>query len=329
MKRGIDISAWQGNVDFSKVKNDNIEFVIIRAGFGASALDRKFKTYISECNRLGIPCGIYWFSYAYTPKMAENEAKAAIKAVAPYKLDYPIFWDFEYDSVNYAAKKGVVVTKKLASEMAKAFMNTIKAAGYKTGNYTNLDFSKRMFDKEVRDNYDLWAARYVKAPVDIVNGSALWQYSSKGKVKGINANVDMDYALKDYTGNTPIEENPVPAVVLEEAKESYKVPTLYSHVFNADYYVNKYPDLAEALKAQIKAKLVKKDEQSKGWWLLQHFLKYGMAEGRQACEAFNVEDYKAAYMDLRDAYGDDLVPYYYHYIWFGINEIKEGKRKPF
>ena len=328
MRAGIDISAWQGKVDFEKVKASGVEFVIIRAGFGGGTVDKKFKTYISECNRLGIPCGVYWFSYAYNTSLAVKEANSALKAVAPYKLDYPIFWDFEYDSINYAVKKGVVVTKKLASDMARAFMNTIRAAGYQTGNYTNLDFSKRYFDKDVLSDYDLWAARYVKSPVDIVNGAELWQYSSKGKIPGINGNVDMDYSIKDYIGaNHPTEE--VKDVPLKPAEESYKVPSNYDSVFNSNYYVTKYADLEEALKACIKAKVVKNTAKDKAWWLLQHFLKYGMAEGRQACETFNVQDYKAAYMDLRDAYGDDLVPYYYHYIWFGMNEIKDGKRKPF
>lgn len=330
MKRGIDISAWQGKCDFEKIKASGVEFAIIRAGFSVGTIDKRFKEYITACNKLGIPVGIYWFSYAYNTNLAVKEAKAALKAVAPYKLDYPIFWDFEYDSINYAAKKGVVVTKKLASDMARAFMCTIKAAGYKTGNYTNLDFSKRYFDKDVRDNYDLWAARYVKTPVDIVNGAALWQYSSKGKVPGIGSTyVDLDYALKDYANNTPSEPAVIEDVPIKPAEDSYKVPSLYTHVFDADYYVSHYEDLADALKAVVKAKVVKNTKKDKDWWLLQHFLLYGMSEGRQACEAFNVQDYKQAYMDLRDAFGDDYVPYYYHYIQFGINEIREGKRKPF
>ena len=329
MKKGIDMSAWQGNnVNFEKVKAAGIEFVIIRAGFGAGGtIDRQFKTYIKECNRLGIPCGVYWFSYAYTIDMAIKEAKAALKAVEGYRLDYPIFWDFEYDSVNYAAKKGVTVGKKLASDMARAFMSTIKAAGYHTGNYTNLDFSKRFFDKDILENYDLWAARYVKKPVDIVNGAELWQYSSTGKVKGITGNVDMDYALKEYGTTQP--ETPAPAVEIKPAEESYGIPAMYSLVFDPNYYSVLYRDLREALEKQVILGNIKTDTKSRAWWLYQHFLKYGMDEGRRGCADFDVKKYKEKYADLREAFGDDLKPYYYHYMQFGVNEIANGLREGF
>jgi GH25 family lysozyme M1 (1,4-beta-N-acetylmuramidase) len=327
MKRGIDISAWQGNVNFDKVKQSGIEFVIIRAGFGQGSIDRKFKTYISECNRLGIPCGVYWFSYAYSVDMAIKEAQFALKAVSGYKLDYPIFWDFEYDSINLATKKGVYITKQLASDMAKAFMNTISAAGYHTGNYTNLDFSRRYFSKDVLENYDLWAARYVKSPVDIVNGAELWQYSSKGKVTGINGNVDMDYAIKDYVAINPSAN--IPAVNVEIAKESYGIPSMYQWVFDPDYYVAKYEDLADAVSKQITLGYIKNTAKDKAWWLYQHFLKYGMEEGRQGCENFDVMRYKDAYKDLRDVFGDDFKPYYYHYIQYGQKEIENGQRRAF
>lgn len=327
MRRGIDISAWQGNVNFDKVKKAGIEFVIIRAGFGAGTIDKRFKTYISECNRVGIPCGIYWFSYAYNVNMAVKEAKAALKAVEKYKLDYPIFWDFEYDSISYAVKKGVNITKKLLSEMARAFMNTIKAAGYHTGNYTNLDFSKRYFDKDILENYDLWAARYTKTPVDIVNGAELWQYSSKGKVTGINGNVDMDYAIKEY--GTVFPEKPAPKVELKPALDNYKIPASYNVIFDPDYYESKYGDLKEALNKCVVLGIVKNIPADRAWWLLQHFYKYGMAEGRQGCESFDVKRYKEAYKDLQDAFGDDYKPYYYHYIQFGKKEIESGQRRGF
>lgn len=327
MKRGIDVSAWQGNINFEKVKSAGIEFVIIRAGFGAGTIDRKFKTYISECNRLNIPCGVYWFSYAYNVNMAMKEAKSVLKAVEGYKLDYPIFWDFEYDSISYAVKKGVNITKKLLSEMARAFMNTIKAAGYHAGNYTNLDFSRRYFDKDILENYDLWAARYVKTPVDIVNGAELWQYSSKGKVSGINGNVDMDYALKEY--GTVFPENPAPKVDLKPALDSYNIPASYNAVFDPYFYETKYSDLQAALDTAITVGTVKNTHENRIWWLYQHFLKYGMSEGRQGCEGFDVQRYKEAYKDLRDAFGDDYKPYYYHYIQYGQKEIENGQRRGF
>lgn len=106
MFKGIDVSAYQSDIDYDKLK---VDFVIIRAGYGQKTIDKKFKRNIEECNKRGIPCGVYWFSYALNANMARNEAKACLAAIAPYKIEYPVCFDFEYDSVTYAAKKGVKV----------------------------------------------------------------------------------------------------------------------------------------------------------------------------------------------------------------------------
>ena len=323
MKQGIDISAWQGTINFEKVKSA-VDFIIIRAGFGQGTIDKRFKSYISECNHLSIPCGVYWFSYAYSVDMAKKEAEYCLKAVSPYKLDYPIFWDFEYDSCNFAAKKGVKVTKKLVSDMARAFMCTIKAAGYQAGNYTNLDFSRRYFDEDVLKNYLLWAARYTKTPVDIVNGAALWQYSSTGKIKGITGNVDLDYALVDFASHHPTQDPP--EVETKPALDAYGIPSMYSLVFDPDYYVMKYEDLRDAVEKQVLLGNIPNRAKNRAWWLYQHFLKYGMAEGRQGVDTFNVHEYRAKYKDLQEAFGDDPRAYYYHYMQYGAEEIQQGKR---
>ena len=110
MIKGIDISAWQGKPDFEKVKASGVEFVIIRAGYGANNIDKQFVRNISECNRLGIPCGVYWFSYALTAEQAAQEARYCLAAVKPYRLEYPIFFDLEYDTITYASMR--IVTGK-------------------------------------------------------------------------------------------------------------------------------------------------------------------------------------------------------------------------
>ena len=91
---------------------------------------------ISECNRLGIPCGIYWFSYAYTADMAAKEALYAVEAVKPYKLEFPIAFDYEGDSQSTAKKNGVAVTKTLVSSLARAFCDAVEKAGYYAMVYT-------------------------------------------------------------------------------------------------------------------------------------------------------------------------------------------------
>lgn len=200
MKKGIDVSKWQGDIDWAKVKADGVEFAMLRAGYGKGNIDEKFKRNISECNRLGIPCGVYWFSYAYTEDMAKKEAQYCLEAVKPYKLEYPIAFDFEYDSVNYAKKKGVTVTKTLATKLVKAFCGEIEKAGYFAMNYTNKDYLNKYFDADVPKLYATWLAQWPANPVltNPPTGAAIWQYTSKGSVKGISGSVDMDAAYNDY-----------------------------------------------------------------------------------------------------------------------------------
>lgn len=89
--KGIDISTWQGTPDFSKVKAAGVQFVIARAGYGQNNIDKQFRRNASECNRLGIPFGVYWFSYALNAEMARQEARYCLEAVKGYRLEYPIF----------------------------------------------------------------------------------------------------------------------------------------------------------------------------------------------------------------------------------------------
>ena len=196
MRKGIDVSKWQGKIDWEKVKKAGIEFVIIRAGYGQNNIDEYFERNIKECNRLGIPCGVYWFSYALNADMARQEARYCLEAVKPYTVEYPICFDFEYDSVNYAKKKGVTITKELATAIADAFLNEVEKAGYYAMNYTNKDYLTRMFDMSKLKKYDLWYAYWSsKCDRDDVG---IWQYTSDGKVDGISGRVDMNIAYKDY-----------------------------------------------------------------------------------------------------------------------------------
>lgn len=196
----IDISTFQGNVDFSKVK-DYVDGVIIRAGYGQNNIDARFERNIKQCNLFGIPCGVYWFSYAYTEEMARKEAEYCLAAIKPYKVELPVCFDFEYDSVDKAKKNhGVDIGKSLATKLVHAFCGAIEAAGYYAMNYTNKDFLGRLFDESTL-RYDLWLAAWPTKP-DPENPPrkdvGIWQYSSKGGVPGIVGNVDMDWAYKDY-----------------------------------------------------------------------------------------------------------------------------------
>lgn len=201
MKKGIDVSKWQGKIDWEKAKKAGIEFAMIRAGYGQNNIDEYFERNIKECNRVGIPCGVYWFSYALNPDMARQEAKYCLAAIKPYKVEYPVCFDFEYDSVNYATKKGVTITKSLATAIADAFLSEVEKAGYYAMNYSNKDYLSRMFDMDILKKYDLWLALWPtsKTPdVDRSGECGIWQYTSDGKVDGIYGRVDMNIAYKDY-----------------------------------------------------------------------------------------------------------------------------------
>ena len=212
--KGIDVSSWQGAIDWEAVKASGIQFAIIRAGYG-DELDNQFARNIAECNRLEIPCGVYWFSYALTAQEAAQEAQRAMAAVRPYKLDLPVCYDLEYDTVRYAARCGVTIDKTLATQMAVSFCDTVAAGGAHPANYTNLDYSRRMFDMDALREFDLWYAWYNDdCNIDDV---AIWQYTSSGSLPGIAGNVDMDYCNKDYS------VEPVPKSGTEERKETIEM----------------------------------------------------------------------------------------------------------
>ena len=224
MKKGIDVSKHQGVIDWQKVKEAGIEFAMIRAGYGAGNVDAQAERNLSECNRLGVPCGVYWFSYAYTEEMARKEAEACLAVIKPYRLDYPVAFDFEYDSVDRAAKKGVTVSKDLASRIARAFCGTIEAAGYYVLNYANADYLSRYFDEDVKARYDLWLAKWPKAPdLSKPPECGIWQYSSTGSVPGIVGNVDLNAAYKDYPALiAKLRDEPTEKTEAEKAQEWVK-----------------------------------------------------------------------------------------------------------
>ncbi|BFK81330.1 hypothetical protein I3900191A7_14750 [Clostridium baratii] len=196
MLKGIDVSEHQGVINWNEVKN-HIDFAMLRAGYGKNNIDKQFERNIKECNRLGIPCGAYWFSYALNEDMARQEAKYALAAVKDYRLEYPISFDLEYDTLDYAEKNGINIDKRLATNMVKAFCSEIEKAKYYAMNYTNQDFINNHFYFSEIERYCPWYAYYNKE----LNRSdvGMWQYSDKGTIPGIQgSSVDLDYARVDF-----------------------------------------------------------------------------------------------------------------------------------
>lgn len=206
MKKGIDLSYANKVTDWNRVK-EAVDFVILRAGYGKNNIDQNLVPYAAACMEQGIPLGLYWFSYAYTPEMAKREAQYCIQQAKKYKVVYPIAFDFEYDSANYATRKGVAVTKKLIMDMTVAFCREVKEAGYIPVVYTNKDYAGRYFDLEQlkKEGYGIWYAYYNKTSDQ--EDTALWQYSSSGRIPGIIGNVDVNISYVDYVDQSDwIEE---------------------------------------------------------------------------------------------------------------------------
>lgn len=192
----IDVSKWQGDIDWERVHASGIDGAMLRAGYGAGNIDPKFVRNAQECNRLGIPIGVYWFSYAWTPMQAEAEAKYCLGAIAPYKLTLPVAFDWEYDSYNRAVKNGVTPVRALTISMAKRFLSEVERAEYVPMLYTNLDYQTRFFPTGELAGYDRWIAAYRAKKPD--TPMAMWQYTSSGRVDGIAGEVDCNHLYVDY-----------------------------------------------------------------------------------------------------------------------------------
>lgn len=203
--KGIDVSVHNGTINWDKVKKAGIEFALIRAGYGSSTVDDKFKYNIENALKAGIKVGLYWFGYAYTVPQAVKEAEFFINLMKPYagKIEFPVYYDWEYDSYNYAVKCGVKPDKQLVSAMTKAFLTKLEEAGYYAGNYTNIDYATKFFDDEVKSRYACWIAQW-SSKCSYTNQYGIWQYGAEQNyidskyVDGISGIVDKDYCYIDY-----------------------------------------------------------------------------------------------------------------------------------
>lgn len=203
IKYGIDVSEHNGVIDWHAVKDSGkVDFAMIRAGYGRATIDRKFHANASACNNLGIPIGIYWFSYAASPSDAEKEAKLCLDTIKPYKITYPVAYDFEDDSVRVLKKSGITINgKDFATMLALNFLNTIEAAGYTPANYTNPAYLDRYFEQSMLNKFNLWLAQWPINPKPDSGHSMnpdIWQYSDKGTIPGISTKVDLNVCYKQY-----------------------------------------------------------------------------------------------------------------------------------
>lgn len=191
---GIDVSEHNGTLDWAKIKSSGISFAIIRTGYGKSYTDKQFAANIKGAIAQGIPVGIYHFSYALDVEGVKKEAAFVLSLLAPYKekISLPVFFDFEYDTIDYAKGKGVALGKQAFNDHTVAFCEAVKAAGYIPGTYYNLDYKRRFVDDSRLGGYVQWYAQYASKPT--WTGYDLWQYSSSHRIDGINSRFDINVA---------------------------------------------------------------------------------------------------------------------------------------
>ena len=211
--KGPDISTHNGNVDVKRIRDAGYKRIAMRAGYGKNNTDKKFERNALACVNLNVPVMLYWFSYAQTAEGAAKEAEYAVNHAKKYWEKCPIAFDLEYDTVRYARTKGVNIDKKLATDMAVAFLRKVKELGYIPVLYTNKDYLKNYFDfdritLQVGQVY-LWYARYASSITTAERNKVhIWQYTSKGKIPGVNGNVDLNEFYTDFeTISKEPEEN--------------------------------------------------------------------------------------------------------------------------
>ena len=209
-KRGIDISAHQGDIDLSKLKGQ-IDFVIIRVGYGTKGtIDIKFTRNANLCRELGIPVGFYWYSYALDVEGAKKEAQAMINAINPYKdiVKFGVWFDME-DADGYKSKNGMPSNQTLR-EMCAAFCEATENAGFYSGIYASESwFNNQLKGSEVTP-YDKWVAQWptsggkqtaLNTSADKRSDVHLWQFTSQGRFSGYSGNLDTNYAYLDEFPN--------------------------------------------------------------------------------------------------------------------------------
>lgn len=192
LARGIDVSRWQGEINWSQVAADDVSFVMLGTR-SKGAVDPYFHRNIQQASAAGVKVGVYIYSLATTVEMAEAEADFVLDLIHDYPVSYPVAFDME-DSTQ-----GNLSKEELAA-IANAFCKKISDSGYYPIIYANENWLKNKLDMSLMD-YPVWVARYSARPS--YQNHVMWQATSTGSVKGINGNVDIDFQFKDFSGQIP------------------------------------------------------------------------------------------------------------------------------
>ena len=213
VKSGIDVSQWQGTINWEKVK-PQIDFALLRAGYGDTLsypkqIDTQFSRNYSECKRLGIPVGVYYYSYATTVDMAKREAQSTIALLKGKQFEYPIYYDVEEMSIFNTGK---------TNEIIQAYCTEMEKAGYWVGIYIYRSAAQSYLNDTTKTRYSMAIAEY-GPKLNYSGPYGIWQNSSTMRYTGISGNVDHDYCYTDY-----------PTRIKEKGKNGYPAPTTSSRV---------------------------------------------------------------------------------------------------
>ena len=183
----IDVSTWQGSIDFNKVKSAGYDYVIIRAGYGKekSQKDNMFETNYKKAKSAGLKVGAYWFSYAMSPSTATAEADACLSCIKGKKFELPVYYDMEYQPAMSTSNSNY-------TKMAVNFCNKLKSNGFKSGVYSSASVYDYLLNRKTLKNngISIWNAEwYIKPSITC----DVWQYSETGRINGISTAVDLNY----------------------------------------------------------------------------------------------------------------------------------------
>lgn len=223
--RGIDVSAWQGAIDWDTVANYGMDFAILRITEAGNVIDSCFEKNYSGCQKHNIPTGAYKYSYAMTVAEIQSEARKVVEVLNGRKLQYPVWLDLEWNNQRSLGAEQI-------HKLAEAFEKIITAAGYKFGIYCNVDWYLNVICSHLK-KYDFWIARYPASD----NGTLQerlrpdfgvgWQYSSKAKIPGISGTVDRNVFYKDYAeskkqeGGTDVDKAIEKVILIAKNEEGY------------------------------------------------------------------------------------------------------------
>ena len=299
---GIDVSAWQENIDWSAVAASGVKFAMLRCGVrgateGKITEDKYFKQNVQGAINNGIYVGVYFYSMAINEAEAVEEAEFVLNLINGYDIKYPVCYDFETYTDEFSSSGTPYRTNGLSTEQmnknASAFLSHIQSRGYIACLYGSASYLKDTWDMNSFANYDTWVAHYYVSKPSYTGNYNLWQYTDNATVPGIKGAVDVDV---DYTYYF-----------------RYHDVDITNYLFDSEYYADRYTDLRNIFGYDKNA-------------LKNHYYTCGIKEGRTASPVFDVRFYLNKYPDLKSAFGNNYEAAYRHFIDAGIKEGRQGSK---